>query len=320
MAVNKQQQSQADQEAEKAEVKSKYDKIGDDLVDGLDLSFDEDPEKKKEEPEEEDESEEEESEEESDEESEDEEDEESEEDEEDVVPVSKMKKRLNAEKARRQVLEAELEEMKAKNKTQPDSRRAKLEAMNPQDLKALKSNAKSELRNLIRSGDDPARESELDNLIEEVDEIIQTAPNRFQKRQVEEFDKAAKQVVADPKNSKIDFDKQAGKIKELAASIYGKYPELKNMETGQAVALKLAVDHFRETFSSKGKDIKSKQEKTNLKRKTALDVGQKKGKPSSADVKKQREKLRGNPSYQAREEFVESLLDVDKYLPANLKG
>ena len=287
MAVTKTEQTQDEIAQEQRDVKQRQDDVFGKMTDDLDLSLDDEKEeevkKEKEELKEEVE--------EVEEEVEEVEEEVQEDEEEDVVPVSKMKKRISAEKAKADVLKAELEEIKAKQAKPSDSRTDRLESMNEAELKSLKANAKAELRQLIRSGDNPDREAQVDELIDDIDRVIRTAPSRFEKAQISNFDKAVRETQAE---GEVDVEKDGLEIKEIAQTIYKKYPELQKLKTGQAAAWRMAVDHFKTlSKSSRGKsDKKLKQENNKLKRKVSLDSSSKKQRMDKSSIKKKRGRVK----------------------------
>ena len=325
MGVTKQEASAEEIQQQQQESKAKEDIIGDDILSSL--GFDEETQEEDQEdldgqkidlkneiPAEEEEEEELE---------EGEENEESEEDEdEDMVPKSKFNKRLNNEVARRKILEAELEELK-ENQRQPEtSNQQKLESMSVAELKELKVKAKAELRDLIRSGEDPDREAQVDNLIDEVSDAIRSEPTRFEKAQNDAYNKAADEIESSPDYESIDFTKHNKEITQIAASIYQKYPDLQKMKSGKGTALKLAVDHFIQTSSvkaSKSKEANLKRKNTNLKRKTSLDTSSVKGQMSRAKLTKMRKAAKESPSFDKKSEFLSEFIDVDSYLPKAMR-
>ncbi len=304
-------------QVEEKTMREKQDSVAEGLFNKLDLSLDD--EKKEEEVEEEKEVKEEVKEEDENETQEEKEEEEVEEEE--MIPLSKFKKRLSSEKAKREIAEARLKEVESK--PAQTGNKDKLEAMSKSELKALKVNAKSELRELIRSGEDVGREQQIDDLIDEINDVMNSSESTFAKKQVSSYDEAVKDVMASDDNEGIDFEKSSKEIKDIAFDIYNRYPELQKMVSGQATALKMAVDHFREVSSKvkdKSKNIKQKQEINKLKRKTSVDSGSKTG-ISKADFSKRRKEARESGNTMTREAFVTDMLDshVDKYLPERLR-
>lgn len=302
---------------EQQAVQDKQKAVGDKLVEGLDLPFGpepseeqgeevklkekpitpdevEDEPKKDEEPEEQAKSE--------------------EETEEDVVPYTKFKKRVDALTAEKKILEAQVQELK-ESKTPQGDRKQKLEQMTEAELKTLKHQAMGEWK----AEGDPAREKQLVELMDEIDEIARTAGTRFQTAQVEAYNNAVREVYGDPANESIDFEdeKVSAEIKQLAQQVYQKHPELQRLKAGQATALKLAVDHYREISRfSKGKSEKDnlKRQVNNLKRKTSLDSSSVKGNINRSDLKKKYERAKKTNTFHDKEQYLDGIVDVDRYL------
>jgi len=313
MPVKEQKQTKEEKQEQQREVQEKEDKLGDDLLSSLDLSSDEEETKlqddsfeeggevdlrrdlNEKEPEVE---------------------EEEEETEEEVIPVSKHKKRIDALTAKNKILEEQLNEAKAKSSSE-GTRKDKLENMSQQELKQLKQNARSEWKRT----DDPEREAQLDELMDEIDDVMSSVPKRFQQKQEKAFNQAVQEIITDPKNEEIDFDKEGVEIRKIAEQVYSSYPDLKSLEKGQALALKMAVDHYkatREVSKIKSKEGDLKRQNTNLKRKTALDSSAVKGNAKRANLKELREKAKRG-DYLDKENYLTEILDVDRYLPPELR-
>ena len=240
---------------------------------------------------------------------------EGEEEDEEVIPKSKFQKRLDAEVARRKVLEAKLAEMETGPKV--DSRTAKLEAMSERELKAMKVQARDKWFDAKQEGN-PELAVQYQQLEDEIDGIIKTAPKKFEEAQAKAYNDAANEVMSDPLNEDIDFEKSAADIKKLATDIYNKYGELKSLKTGQATALKMAVDHYRETQKfSKGKSrVKELKQKNNkLKRQTSLDSSAIKGDSGKVSLKAKYDRAKKTGMFQDKLDYATQIIDVDRYLP-----
>lgn len=234
-----------------------------------------------------------------------------EEEDEELIPKSKFLKRLEREQALRRAKEAELEELKSQKAKPADPRRAKLEDMSTKELKILKRQTLQEWK----LEDEVMRQSQLLDLMDEIDDVIQTAPNRFQDSQASEFNKTVNRVLSDSRNQDIDFQKHGGDIKQIASNIYVNHPELHTLKKGQSIALELAVDHFREVsekYEGKTKEANLKRQVTNLKRKTSLDSGVVKGNMGKVNLNKLRAKAKAG-DYDDKLKYVEQFIDVDKY-------
>lgn len=320
MPVTEKSQTQADQEQEIKNTQEKENKLTNSLLNSLDLPADE-PEKKpdlkeggkvdtrrpkieiKEEPEAEEE--------------ESEEEKEETDEEEEVVPKSKFEKRLNSEVSKRKILEAKLEELEIKAKqNSTGSQRDRLENMSETELKQLRADARAEYKRT----EDPAREKQLDDLLEEIDEVRHTAPQRFEKKQVKAYNSKVGEIISD--NPEIDFDKSGSDIKAIAVKIYQKYPDLQKLERGQATALEMAFEHWQQTqkvSNGKSKEKEQKQQLTKLKQKTSLDSGSIKGQSNSASKQKAFEAAKKGGLTEKTKYVMDHLLDVDKLLPPDVK-
>ena len=319
MAVEEKEQSQEQKLQVQKDVNQRRDDLADHLLSSLDLSQpgEEKKEEKKEdkkevkkEPEEEEESEDTED---NEDELEEEEQEEDEEDEE-LVPRSKIEKRIKSEIDKRKVLEAKIAELEERTSKKTDSRRDKLEAMSNSELKQLKKEARSEWRRT----DDDGRANELDELLEEIDEIVQTKPKMFEDKQMKALDSKALEIQAKDEYSHIDFEKHSQDILKTAQDIYKKYPDLKNLERGQATALEMAVDHYSVILKGskgKSKETELKREVNKMKRKTSLDSSSVKGSNDQSGRKKAYDKAKQGGLTEKVEYFTEHVLNIDKYLP-----
>lgn len=321
MPVKEVTQTPEERQQEQQELKEKRDSLENKLFSSLDLSEEEEHDEvqggrlNKDKPKEESKEESEEQEEESEESSEEQEDteEESDEEDEELIPKSKFLKRIEREKLAKAKLEAELEELKANKKSNVSDRRSKLESMNEKELKALKRDVR---KKQLDAKDDSDTLDQLLDLEDEIDDVIRTGPSRFQQSQVKEFNKSAQKIIDD--NPDIDFNKYANDIKEAAIKIYQKEKDLQKIKRGQAIALELAFEHFKEV--SKYKKVKSKevnkQQQTKLKRKTSLDSGSVKGDASNSSRRKLYEKAKNSHDYDDKLAFFDEIItpDVDKLL------
>lgn len=246
---------------------------------------------------------------------------EEEEEEEEVIPKSKFQKRLDSEVAKRKVLEAEVAELKAKQQEiKPTDRRSRLESMSEAELKQLKAEAKAEWKRT----DDTTRERDLDELLDEIDDVVRSAPNRFLDKQAKAYTSEANKIMSEYDD--IDFSTESDKIKEIAINIYKKYPDLHKLERGQATALRMAVEHYSEIRKNisdsskvKSKETELKRKLTEVKRKTSLDSGSIKGAPDKASRSRDYDRAKKGGFDEKTEFFTKHVINVDKYLPAELR-
>ena len=226
------------------------------------------------------------------------------EEDEELIPKSTFLKRIEREKMARAKAEAELEEMKETKSAAKDPRRSKLEALSEKELRALKRQTRKE----FKTTEDTDREEQLLDLEDEIDEIIRTAPERFQKAQMTEYNKAAKQAMS---IEDIDFEKHGQQIQKIAIGIYQKEKDLQKIKRGQAIALELAVDHFKEISKyskGKSKETSLKQQVTKLKRKTSLDSGSVQGDANKPSRRKLYAKAKASPYYDDKQAVIDDLL------------
>lgn len=240
-----------------------------------------------------------------------------EEEEEDVVPRSKMQRRIDAEVARRKALEERLMKLEATKEVE-NTRRAKLEEMSESKLKDLKKQVRSEWKRT----EDADKENQLVELEDEIDEVLRLAPKRFEQKQTSFYQETARNLLTDPRYDHIDFEKNGNEIRKIATQILQTKPKLNQMLEGHGIALELAIEHYdsqNKVLKASSKAESSKRQATKLKQKTALDSGAVKGQVN----KSQRQKLyedakRGG--FEEKLKFVsEAVLDVDKYLPSELR-
>ena len=200
-----------------------------------------------------------------------------EEGEEELIPKSKVEKRF------RQLTE-EIRKLKAGQKTPEvtsDPDMVQLEKMTSEKLIELRQKIRQEIRDgnrAIARGEeiDEKRLDSLDILADKVDEAIRSYPIRFQQKQVALFNQAAQEITSDlseefPEN---EIEKACSEIKEIAEKIYSTYPKLQQSEDGQALALRLASDHWkakREFSLGKSEVDRLKKTQKKLLRKITLD-------------------------------------------------
>lgn len=205
---------------------------------------------------------------------------------------SNYQKRIDRLTAEKKALAEENARLKAAKEvpeaddTDPDVK--KLNNMSDAELKATR----KAVAIAIKKETDDGKLDKLLDLQDKVDTALQTAPHRFVQRQVSKFNEVADQIAA---KKEIKMTPESAKaLKEIAAQIYGDNPAFHKMVDGQAIALKLAYDHYKTLNSKsaeKGKAEELRRENTTLKRKTALDSsGVKKTVAKDAIVKTAREK------------------------------
>lgn len=232
------------------------------------------------------------------------------EEDEDLVPKSKMQKRIDEITAERKKLEARLAKLeREKEEAKPKE---------DDDLRQLESKSEDELRSLKRqvrilqakNSQDDQKLGELVDLEEKIDRTMASAPQRFQGSQILRFQEAVRESSAEIE----DFDKVANDIGEYAKNIFQKSPSLQKSVMGQADAWNLAVEHYKELSkisAGKSKETELKRELNTLKKKVSVDVGtQKKASEETNEEKLYRKAKYGGS--RDKEEFIKSKINVNQ--------
>jgi hypothetical protein len=246
---------------------------------------------------------------------------------EELIPKSKVEKRFKQ-------LTEEIRKLKEVNKPEEttDTDMARLEKMSPEKLTDLRQKIRHEIREGnrgIAKGDeiDEKRLDELDVLTDKVDEAIRTYPVRFQKTQVALYNKAAEEITVElaQELSDEELEKACPEIKGIAENIYSNYPKLGQSEEGQALALKLASDHWkakREFSLGKSETDSLKQAHRRLLRKVTLDTNVIKGDKTRKNFDDMRKAAGSGGTDQDRRRFIKEspMFNVDALIPEEFKG
>lgn len=238
-----------------------------------------------------------------------------------VVPKSKHEKALKHMQKRLDSLTAKVKQYEAKPAVEPtsDPDKARLEKMSDNELKDLKRKVRVAQ---ARETDD----TKLDQLVElelKIDEVSSNAPKRFEAAQLAAYNAKAEEIALDPEIE--DINKAAPEIKAIAQRIYAQYPRLQRTEDGQAMALELAANHYKEIHkvsAGKEKVNELKRQNTSLKRKTGLDSPSHKGGAERANNKKLEARAYGSQSTYDKVEFIsqDPRFNVDALIPEEFKG
>lgn len=240
---------------------------------------------------------------------------EQEEDMEEVVPKSKVQKRIDELTAKNKHMEQKLRELEALKEEPKDDITKQLEAMSPLELKA----AKMEVRKAqIRAQGDDAKLNELLELEDKIVSVMENAPKTFLNNQIDIGKKAYIEVASQFEESQVK------NILAAAKEIYDSEPLFQKDINGQAAAIKLAAKHFKAINSAPGdrtKESELKRQVNSLKRKTTLDT--KTGQVNSDKVKldAMRTKAIGG-TYQNKVDLVRThpMFNVEKMIPDELKN
>lgn len=239
--------------------------------------------------------------------------------EEDLIPKSKVQKRIDELTREKRHLESELNKIrKAKeesSKTEEDPDLAKLRKMSTKELQDLRRKAMVAWKNEA----DPIKAEQYIELQDKIDETIHSAPNRFQERQIGNYYSAIEDTLVEM-GEKLTPE-TAKQIKGIAESIYAKSNIYQLSEEGQAEAWRQAVERYKEVSKySVGKSkVNDLERKVNtLKKKVSLDTSSQKGSTKQADDNKSyRKALQGNS--RDKQEWFKRKLNTDSLIPAQFK-
>ncbi len=171
-----------------------------------------------------------------------------------------------------------------------------------------------------KARDDEAKLLELVKLERRIEKTIVQAPQRFVQNQVKEFNNTVQRLAGDGEITDANYSK----ILETAKGIYDKYPKMQKAVDGQAMALELAVEHYKslgKVSSVKVETQNLKGQINNLKKKTALDTKAVKGGSQSINL----DKLRSNATtgtMKDKEKFAQNdpRFKIDAMIPDYMKG
>jgi len=249
--------------------------------------------------------------------------------EDELIPKSKVQKRIDSLTKRIRELETS---QAAKKPEAVDQDTAKLEKMGQEELQIVKKNIRSEIRTLTKklaSGEDvnENRIDELDELSDKVDNAINTYSTRFQNKQLTRFQEAGARIIEDLRAEMSDEEigKAAGEIKSIASEIYREYPKLHESEDGQALSLRLAADHWKakQEFSvgeSKTKLLRRSHKR--LLRKVSLDSNVLKADKSRSRFDDLRKKASRGGTDEDKTSFVKEHpgFNIDSLIPDEFKS
>jgi len=239
---------------------------------------------------------------------------------EEMIPASKLKKRLESERIKRAELESRIRTLEAGKSSPTSDAKQKLESMDQSQLKELRRNVRSELR----IEEDSKRQEQLEGLLDDIYDVIQTIPQRFQQRQYDLLNEGINRIKSDESYDHIDFEKHGSAIEKLGEKILAKHPRLSKLEDGLVIAMEQAVERYSNALkASKGesrvKEVKRKF--TKLKQKTSLDSSTVKGDQKTKSIRKLYDKAKDPKSgIEEKAEFMENLIDVDQFLDPQHKG
>ena len=240
---------------------------------------------------------------------------ESEESDEDLIPKSKVQKRIDELTQEKKQLEARLRKAEgSKEQTAPkrDEDLDKLENMSQDALRNLKKQVRlAQIKNA--SNDDQV--AKLMDLEDKIETTMQSAPHRFNERQLGKF----REAVNESSSEIQDFDKVAKDIHRYASQIFQNAPELQGSVGGQATAWRLATEHFKalsQVNAGKSKNQELEREVNNLKKKVSLEPSsQKSGSKQSDDSSDKLFKKAKYGTTKDKENFIRKTLNTDSFIP-----
>lgn len=238
-------------------------------------------------------------------------------DEEEVVPKSKIQPRIDQLTAKLKAQQAEIDELRTHKNTPTDETQRQLDAASENELEDYLIQvrvAKEESRS------DPTKLTELVKLERRIEKSIVQAPQKFVQNQVKEFNNTVQRLAGDGEITDANYSK----ILETAKGIYDKYPKMQKAVDGQAMALELALEHYKQvgrTSIVKTETNNLKGQINTLKKKTALDTKAVKGAGQSVNL----DKLRNNAyngTMKDKEKFAQNdpRFKIDAMIPDFLKG
>lgn len=236
---------------------------------------------------------------------------------EEVIPKSKVQPRFDQMTAIIKSLKQQLAEKETATAPVDDIQR-QLDSMTEDTLE------ESLIQTRIareQSRDDPAKLAELVKLERRIEKTIATAPQKFVQNQVKEFNSAAQRLASE---GELTNENYADILKIAKNEIYDRYPKLAKSVDGQAMALELAVAHYKQINKASSVKVDTnnlKGQLNNLKKKTSLDTKSVKGGSEKINL----DRLRSNAmqgSMRDKERFAHNdpRFKIDAMIPDYLKG
>lgn len=232
--------------------------------------------------------------------------------EEDLIPKSKVQKRideLTREKARLESRLKRLEDSANQPKQPVDSDTEAISKMSEPELVSLKRQIRMAQ---IESAGDKAKLSQLLDLEDKVESHIRTAPQRFQQSQVSNFQSSWGEISS-VEGESFSKDFQA-KLFQEANNIYARSNALKRDVNGQAEALWAAYDKLsaiRSLSDGKTKTNELERQVNTLKKKISVDSSSKKSASQDSDSMAKLFNKAKNGDTRSKAEFFRKRLNTD---------
>lgn len=235
--------------------------------------------------------------------------------EEEVIPKSKVQARFDQLTSTVKRLEQKLAEKE--NAPPVDDVQRQLDAMSEDSLEDSLTQVRIAKE---KARDDESKLMELVKLERRIEKTIATAPQKFVNNQVSEANRTVERLVGEGEVTNDNYPK----VLEIAKTIYQKYPKMQKQVDGQAMAIELAVEHYKQlskTSSVKVDTQNLKGQLNTLKRKTALDTKSVKSGGQNVNL----DKLRSNAlngTMKDKEKFAHNdpRFKIDAMIPDFLKG
>lgn len=200
--------------------------------------------------------------------------------EETMVPRSKVQARIDRLTAENKRLKA-MADNKAINKAAEESasvddQTKQLRAMTAAEIESLKDQVE-DAKFEAYAAKDTKKLGELRTLAKKIDDTIRTAPARFSQAQAVAYNRKADELAQGVPLKELEV--AAPKIVAMAKEIYQRYPKLQSDVEGQAIALEIAADRYKELskFSLQKSSVNNLKSQVNtLKKKTSLATNQSK--------------------------------------------
>jgi len=231
------------------------------------------------------------------------------EEDEELIPKSKVQKRLDEITREKKLLEVRLRALEEKATQAPqnqDEDLAKLEKMSLEELENLKDQVRM---TQFDSANDKPLLNKLLVLEKKIDSTMRTAPNRFSQNQVSKFNEA----VAMSSSEVPNFDKAQKDIFAIAKNLYDSTPELHSSVSGQARAWNLAVEHYKvlsQSMAGKSKVEDSERRMNTLKKKISVETVSKKA-ATEPDDESKLFKMAKNGTYNDKLAFIRAKFNTD---------
>lgn len=250
--------------------------------------------------------------------------EEVEEDDETMVAKSKVQARIDRLTAENKRLKAVAESRDLNRATEEsaslDNQTKQLRAMSAEQLDALRDQVE-DAKFEAHTAKDAKKLGELRTLAKKIEETVRTAPVRFSQAQAAAYNRKADELSQGiaPK----DLEIAAPKIVAMAREIYQRYPKLQSDVEGQAIALEIATDKYKELSKyslTKGSVNNLKSQVNTLKKKTSLATTQSKSTGDSDVIQNLRKQASGGTT-KDKVALVKNdpRFNVDSMIPAEYK-